>query len=157
QTLIIDPWTSNPTFVMNRAYDVNYDYQGNVFVYGSWMPCFQLAKFNSAGVLQWKLSAAIMNIYTAYYGDFTVDPFTGCSYLGEGCDENYPTAPPRVIKVDPAGNIVDSAQTTNAAPYQFEIWRMDFDLCTRHILAAGGGIGFNAAQATIFDTNLNTV
>ncbi len=157
KTIVIDPWVSSPTFTMNNAYDVNYDYNGNVYVYGSWTPTFQLAKFNSAGVLQWKYNAYPMMMYTAYYGDFTVDPFTGSSYLGEGCDENFPTSPPRIIKINTAGMLVDSARTSQTAPYQFEIWRMDFDLCTRHILAAGGGIGFNAAQATIIDTNMNTV
>ncbi len=155
-TIIIDPWTSNPTFSMNKAYDVNYDYNGNVYAYGSWSPVFQLAKFNSGGALQWVYNAALMMRYTSFYGDFAVDPFTGASYLGEGCDESGPTAPAMVIKVNTAGQLVDSVKISTG-PWQFEIWRMDFDICTRTVLAAGGGINPSSPQATLMDINLNIV
>ena len=154
--VVIDPWTSNPTFSMNKAYDVNYDYNGNVYVYGSWSPAFQLAKFNSGGALQWVYNAVLMMRYTSFYGDFAVDPFTGASYLGEGCDEGFPTAPAMVIKVNTAGQFVDSVKISTG-PWQFEIWRMDFDICTRRVLAAGGGINPSSPQATLLDINLGIV
>ena len=155
KSIIIDPWTTNPAFTnKNKAYDVNYDYNGNVYAYGGWTPAFQLAKFNSAGVLQWKYNATPMMVYTAFYGDFTVDPFTGTSYLGEACNE---TTGPHIIKISTLGQLIDSVLIPYNTMRMSEIWRMDFNSSNRTILGAGGGITTSNNQAMILDTSLNII
>ncbi len=76
KTLIIDPWTTNPNFTpTNKAWDVEHDAPGNVYVYGAPMP-HQLKKFNTAGVLQWTYNTG----FTSYPGDLGVDQ-NGNSYI----------------------------------------------------------------------------
>ncbi|HSY76198.1 MAG TPA: hypothetical protein VK890_05040, partial [Bacteroidia bacterium] len=77
--MTIDPWVTNPAFATtpNRAYDVDYDDNGNVYAYGGGGP-YQLVKMNAAGTIQWKYTAIPLwhpPSYT-YYGDFTVDKHT---------------------------------------------------------------------------------
>ncbi|TAL58081.1 MAG: hypothetical protein EPN85_12435 [Bacteroidetes bacterium] len=156
ETIIIDPWISNPTFTTNKAYDVNYDFSGNVYVYGSGTPGtvstpgnpFQLAKFNNAGVLQWIFNAASIALPGNFYGDFAVNQKTGSGYLAQGLNN---TTGAKVIKVNSLG-----AQTAVSAGLlaMREIWRMDYNYCNGTILAGGGGTSTPSNQAFILDTNL---
>ena len=67
RTVIIDPWTANPGLITkNKLYDVNYDYKGNVYVYGGWTPYFQLLKYDATGTKLWTYNAWPMMIYNAY-------------------------------------------------------------------------------------------
>ncbi|HWY34679.1 MAG TPA: hypothetical protein VNX68_08530, partial [Nitrosopumilaceae archaeon] len=51
KTLIIDPWTTTPTYAgNNNAYDVDWDNAGNCYAYGG-TPPFQVIKFNNAGAI----------------------------------------------------------------------------------------------------------
>ena len=145
KSIIIDPWTSSPTFSMNSAYDVNYDFAGNVYAFGS-SGTFQEAKFNSGGALLWVFSAASVSTY-GYYGDFAVDGTSGTSYLGEG----YETNGAHIAKVNTNG-----VQTGlyNGYVNMREIWRMDYNYCNGTILIGGGGTSSPSYQAFTLDTNL---
>lgn len=148
KTLIIDPWTIVPTFAgYNAAYDVDYDFQGNVYVYGGQVP-YQEIKFNSAGVIQWVYTTTIFSgSFSNYYGDFAVDAATGRSYIVEGINTG---AGARVIKLNAAGGqlIVFAGN-----PQLEEMWRIFYNNCTKKAVIAGGGVTYTN-QACVFDTNL---
>ncbi len=143
ETVIVDPWTNTPNFPFyDASYDINWDNNGNVLVYGSLSPLKE-AKFNSAGALQW-----IYNLTGASYayGDFAVDEGSGRSYIGEG-----KAGPTIVHKVNIAGIEVGLSA---GDPNMNEIWRMVFNRVTNKILLAGGsGTNF----ASVMDTDLTSV
>lgn len=145
-TLVIDPWTTNPNFTSyNSGYDLEFDNNGNVYVYGGWSP-FQLEKFNNAGVLQWVYNAT--PISGNYYGDVATDEISGTSYLIEGY--NIGTGAAQVIKVNTLG-----AQTGlyPGKPALDEMWRADYDACDKQIvIGCGGTSGQN--QTAMLDTNM---
>lgn len=143
-TLIVDPWITNPAFTgFNSAYDMNYDINGNVYVYGS-SNDFQLVKLNSSGVIQWIYNAIGINY--EHYGDFALDEVIGTSYLIEGFSYNGA----KVFKINTLG-----LQTgTFSGSFNFtEMWRAEYNRCMNKIVIAGGGIN-STFQAAMLDTNL---
>ncbi len=154
KTVTIDPWTTNPAFVgWNRAYDVVYDVNGNVWAYGGAYP-WTLKKFNSAGVAQWTYNAAAMYnsgcCTGSCYGDVAVDETSGSCYLSEGFDW---AAGSRVFKVNTSGVQV-AASVGN--PQFNEIWRMEYNRCINVILGAGGGTS-GIYQGIKIDTTFTTM
>ena len=145
QTLVIDPWTTNPAFATyNAAYDVEYDQNGNVYAYGGWNP-FTLKKYNSSGLWQWTFTAS--SISGIYYGDLVTDKHSGTTYLAEGWS-TAATGGAKVLKVSTGGLL----QGTWAGDSSFnEIWRADYEECSRRIILAGGGTQ-GVHQAAMLDT-----
>ncbi|HXB13769.1 MAG TPA: hypothetical protein VNZ45_17400, partial [Bacteroidia bacterium] len=150
KTLIIDPWVMNPAFTgYNSAYDVDYDFQGNVYVYGG-LPPYQLQKYNSIGTWQWSYTTILGGVSSTetWVGDFTVDHRSGISYLvcglgtGGGAD---------AIKVSTAG-ILQAADTTLTAVSD-ELWKVKFDYCNELLVIGGGLLG----EAFTMDTNLKSI
>jgi len=102
KTIIIDPWMTIPVFTgNNKAYDIDWDYQGNVYIHGGQGP-FQLSKLNSAGVIQWTFLCSALA--SSYYGDFAIDRNTGTAYLCQGFGSGY------LLKVNTLGNQLASAR-----------------------------------------------
>ncbi len=153
-TIIIDPWTTNPNFTQNCAWDVNYDQAGNVYAHGSKAP-FQLVKFNNAGVLQWTYNCPVVfgqyNGSSYCYGDFAVDEVTGTSYIVEGYFSS------RILKVNGNGIQTGMYPGTIANVY-CEYWRVEYNRCLNQIVIAGGGntpINFN--QTAMLDTTMASI
>jgi gliding motility-associated-like protein len=150
--LVIDPWVTSPGFnTINEAYDVAYDFQGNVYAYGGGIP-FQLVKMDAAGNILWTFNNAIMSNNNGggiYFGDFTVDPVMEFCFLGEG----YNNTGTRIIKLDPAGAQVGTAFALNIQIG--EIWRMEYDLCQNKLVIGGGNIDntFGSANCCTIDAN----
>ncbi|MBI2269712.1 MAG: hypothetical protein HYU69_05055 [Bacteroidetes bacterium] len=153
RTIIIDPWTTNPAFPNNKAYDVNYDQAGNVYVFGSGVGSpinYMLAKFNSAGVLQWTftttLGGYVLNGVTSSttYGDFAVDEVSGSCYLFG----TYAFA----VKVNSIGFQVGGFMQPSY-PGGFEFWRSEYNRCLKKIVLGCGAISSNF-QAAMLDTSL---
>jgi len=154
KTVIIDPFTSIPVFAGGgNAYDVDYDLNGNAYVYGGSYP-WQEKKFNNAGVLQWTYTASLF--YNtgctggACYGDFAVDGNSGSSYLVEGYYGGIAT---RVIKLNAAGTQVG---VFPGHPNLGEMWRIVFNNSTKQGVIAGGGVS-TAYQTCMLDTNVTTM
>ncbi len=149
KTIVIDPWTTDPKFTgkYDKAYDLNYDNNGNVYVYGGYNP-FQLVKLNSKGQFQWAYPAA--SIDGVIYGGFAVDPKSGTSYLVEGARAQGA----RILKVNSAGVLV---ATSFADTNMNEMWRPMFNTCNDNIVIGAGGTkpGSNI-QATIVDTSFTS-
>ena len=150
KTLVIDPWTTNPLLTggYNSAYEVDYDFQGNVYTFGAWGPA-QLVKFNSAGVIQWRFSATTLNLdASAQWGDLAVDRYSGSCYLAEG----YNTPGAKALKVGTGGTLI-ATFPGNTRLQEFD--RMTFNHCTGALIIAGGGPDYTN-QAAILDTNMTT-
>ncbi|HWY99049.1 MAG TPA: hypothetical protein VNY36_08195, partial [Bacteroidia bacterium] len=143
QTLIVDPWTTNPNFTgfENLAYDVDYDQYGNVYACGSINP-YQLTKFNALGVQQWTYNSPIGGMY----GDFCVDKVTGTCY----CVRGYGITGPEVVKVNTNGILLASFTSISSLE---EMWRVIYNPCTHQIVIGGGGTNSPNTQTAMLDTN----
>lgn len=118
--LIIDPWIIDPLIpAANKAYDIQEDSLGNVFVYGgNATSSSQLQKYNSSGTLLWTYNTSHM-----YYGDIAVAN-SGSVYLVVGL-------PGQIYKLNPAGSLIGTG------PPGSEYWRLAFNK-SKTILALGG-------------------
>ena len=165
--VIIDPWVTNPVFTsINKAYDVDYDKNGNVFAYGgvnSWSPVssFELVKIDAAGAIKWKYSTNLFSDQAPSPGDFFVDYNTGRSYIFEG--ENL--GPPfnsgnnnsaEAIKLDVNGILVKFYIPATPVQSMTEFSRVAYNCATKTVIAAGGGVA-GCWQAATFDTSFNMV
>jgi hypothetical protein len=91
--LIIDPWvTSLATLTSNNyGYDVDYDYSGNLYVFGG-ITTYKIAKYAPSGILLWTFSGVVAsagwtstsNYIYPLIGNFIVDKFSQKSYTGQG-------------------------------------------------------------------------
>jgi len=131
QTLVIDPWTINPGFnTTNKAWDVEHDAVGNLYVYGAPMP-HQLKKFNSAGALQWTYNTG----FASYPGDLAVDQ-AGNSYITQSLNGIC-------AKVNNAGGLTWSVN----GPYR-EYWTISID-------CSGSKLVIAESYPGTFMTNVN--
>lgn len=150
KAIVIDPFvtsTNNLTGVnAGKAVDVDFDYNGNVYVAGggNLVSTFAAgashkhAKYNSAGALEWTFNGTLtIPSWQAdfYYGGWVVDKATGSLYIGQG----YATAGFRVIRLSTTG-LYDNYISTGNPAFQ-EAWKM-YWVCnngTPQIICAGGG------------------
>lgn len=72
--IVIDPWVTNPNYPgLNRAYDIQEDSIGNVFVHGNYSQSsssnsYYVQKYNPLGALVWTYQT-----YSQFLGDIAVD------------------------------------------------------------------------------------
>jgi hypothetical protein len=148
KAIVIDPFitsTGNLTGLnAGKAKDVDFDYNGNIYVTGGGSSSVhELAKFNSAGVLQWTFSGSLAIpswSFGTYWGGWMVEKPTGNVYLGQGFN---PTTGFQVIRISTTG-LYDN-YITNANPNFREAWKMYWS-CNNgspQILVAGGGTNSN--------------
>jgi len=149
KTLVIDPWITDPLFATrDRAYDLSWDYFGNVYAYGNDVNNLQFVKMNKLGVIQWTYNAIPMSGGT--YGAFTTDKVTGTSYLCKG----YGNPSEVVLKVNSSGILVGTF--SGGGGDLNELWRARFDPCNRDIvIGCGSTTGLN--QAGVLDTNMTSI
>lgn len=141
RTIIIDPWSTTPNMSDGKAFDINYDVLGNVYVSGEMQ---KVAKFNNAGVLQWTYSIA-----ASYYSDFAVDELTSEVYMF-----NAPSGPINIYKIDAGGiQIASGSSSTNVN----EVWRAEFDRCNNQIIVGSGSYVGGAQAFTVDKNNLSNV
>lgn len=146
----IDPYiatTSNFT-VSNFVFDIDYDYAGNSFIFGSRAPA-KVAMYNSAGQLQWTFGGTIPAIGWSsqpagandYIGNFVVDKFSGKAYV------SFALPYPKVVRLTLQGNY-DNFVTAPNNLFQ-ELWEMSFHCSSGNILLLGGGHTSNLSSAQI--------
>ena len=153
KTLIIDPWVTTLSSLSssNHAYDVDYDFSGNLYVYGGYSP-FKVARYSSAGVLQWTFAGIVTTPawtsapITSQASNFGVNKFSSKTYIGQG----YVNGGNLVIRLDATGNYDNFV---NAANNQFEeVWDMGFHCLTGDVFVLGGGTSSNISAVTINPT-----
>ena len=150
KTLIIDPWvTSLANFPTNHcAYDVDYDYNGNTYVYGGYNP-FKVARYSLAGNLTWTFAGAIPSQawssapITSQASNFGVDKINGKTYIGQG----YVTNGNRIVRLDSTGNYDNFISSANSN-FQ-EVWDMGFNFTTGDMFILGGGVSSNISAVTL--------
>jgi gliding motility-associated-like protein len=108
KTIIIDPFISSAASLTGTnsgvAKDIDYDYDGNIFVAGGGSgdtPC-QLAKYDAAGNLLWVFNGITTNPAWSFgppYGGWAVEKNTGKIYVGQG----YGPLGFRLIRLDENG------------------------------------------------------
>jgi gliding motility-associated-like protein len=151
--VVIDPWvttiSSLPT--NHHAYDVDYDFGGNTYVYGGYNP-YLVAKYSSTGALVWVFSGTITNPSwssspSGYAGNFVVQKFNNKVYIGQG----FNGTGDQVIRLDPFGNY-DNFINTPTTQFK-EVWDMGFH-CTGdgEVFVLGGGTSSNISAVTINPT-----
>ncbi len=149
KTLVIDPWTTDPKFTggYDNAYDLDYDNNGNIYVYGGYSP-FQLVKINSSGNIVWSFPATAID--GQYFGGLALDRASGTSYLVEGAN----AAGAKVLKVNSAGNLVAISPKDTKMN---EMWRPLFNACKGNIIiGAGGTNGGVYDQVSAIDTSFKS-
>lgn len=147
---VIDPWVSAVTTLTNNnlAYDVDFDFGGDMFIFGSF-GFAKVARYSNAGVLLWTFSGQVTSIFwtsqqagvNGSVGSFAVDKVTSKTYVGQGA--NYPS----VIRLT-AGGAYDNYVTPTNMLFQ-GLWEMNFSCLTGDILIVGGGHTSNLSAATI--------
>jgi len=155
ETTIIDPWVSAVTTLSNNnaAYDVDYDFGGNTFIYGG-ANSFKVAMYNVNGALQWTFSGTVTSIgWTSltYVSNFGINKFTSKSFIGQGFNNNGV----QVIRIDANGNFDNFVNTANTQ-YK-EVWDMGFHCITGDVFILGGGTSSNISAATINTVNSSLV
>lgn len=148
--LIVDPWVAAVTTLTNNnlAYDVDFDFGGDLYIFGSF-GFAKVARYNNNGVLLWTFSGQVGSIFwtsqqagaNGSVGNFAVDKVTSKTYVGQGA--NFP----RVIRIDALG-AYDNYVTPVDNLFQ-ELWEMNFSCLTGDILIVGGGHTSNLSAATI--------
>jgi gliding motility-associated-like protein len=143
KTLIIDPFVSTTgtlTGVNNGlAKDIDFDYDGNVYVSGGGDGTTQkLAKYSATGTLLWTFSGSITTPtwnFGGSYGGWVVDKGNGNIFLGQGLAGSGFS----VIRLNSAG-LYDNYITTANSSFT-ENWKMIWSCNggTPKILIAGGG------------------
>jgi|GEM_PF-980490 len=153
KTLVIDPyvvnWTQNPAILSNDAFDVDYDYNGNVYACGTGN--MEVVKMNSAGTVLWSFNGNSIFSQPGFYGGFCVDKIHGSVYIANGIPKQSPLGP-AVIKLNNAGVYVTGINNTTL---MYEYWRARYDQCSNQVIIAGGGAtGHN--DVLRIDSNLAT-
>ncbi len=101
KTLTIDPWLTVTAFTgVNKAFDLDYDINGNVYIYGGGATVeYQIKKYNNAGTLQWTYIGTMPYLYSGsyFYGGMVADERTGTTYICEGFD---PSPGSNIIKIN---------------------------------------------------------
>lgn len=148
KTLIIDPFVSSSSNLTGAnsgiAKDVDYDYNGNVYVTGGGDgSIYKLAKYSPSGTLLWTFNGSLAvpswNFGT-YYGGWVVDKTNGSVYLGQGF---APGGGFRIIRINTNGVYDNYISTAN--PNFLEDWKMLWS-CNNgapQIVIAGGGTNSN--------------
>jgi len=164
RTLIIDPWVTNITTLnnSNTGFDVDYDYFGNVFVYGgnnnvSFNPCKE-AKYTSGGVLLWTFSGQVIaqnwvtGGTTNTASNFCVNRGTGKSYLGQGWST---TGGVRIIRIDVNG-VYDNF-ITPADNSWVEVFEMGFHCGSGNVYGMGGSTNSKKSGGLVDQITANLV
>lgn len=151
--LIIDPFISATSSLTGgnaqKAKDIDFDYEGNVYVSGGGSSGSQmLAKYSPAGVLLWTFSGTLTTPVWQFggsYGGWVVEKTSGAVYLGQGL------AGPgfSIIRLN-TGGVFDNFITTPNSSFG-ENWKMIYSCRggAGTILAAGGGGNANNELALI--------
>lgn len=164
KTLTIDPWVTPITTLTaasgnanNMGFDVDYDYSGNLYVFGGgYFDNYstagepqKVAKYSPAGALLWTFNGTIpsipwqSNANFGLAGNFIVDKLNTRIYVGQG----YNTSGEQIIRLDQNG-VYDGFASTQNGNF-LEVWDFAFNCNTGYIFGLGGGISSNINMGAI--------
>ncbi len=164
-TIVIDPWVANtdPQGPNIHGYDVDYDDQGFLYVYGGGTAgdC-KVAKYGPAGSIVWVFNGVVMpppipspwfsSQPNMYAGNFAVQRKSHYVYVGQP-ETGSGTS---VVKLDPNGNY--SNFVSNVMSTYDEIWDMGYNCKTYEIYTFGGSTTSspNSSNPVFSSVNENT-
>jgi hypothetical protein len=157
KTVIIDPFVSSVTTLIsnNLAFDVDYDYSGNTYVYGADANTNnKVAKYSSSGVLLWTFFGTIASISwqsspNGYDGNFVVNKAISKIYIGQGFNGGLGGGC-QLVRLDATGNY-DNFMTLQSPNFE-EIWDMGFSCINNEVFGLGGGTTYSISAVTINPT-----
>ncbi len=154
--IIIDPFVTDITTLTsngkgnNMGYDVDYDYNGNLFVYGGGAvpkqnatEALKIAKYNQYGTLLWTFAGSVNSIpwnsydEWGYASNFLVDKASEKVYIGQG----FNSAGVKLVRLTASGTY--DAFVSSGNPKFQEIWEMQFNCQSGVIYGMGGGTSSN--------------
>ncbi|MFN8394507.1 MAG: hypothetical protein U0176_07530 [Bacteroidia bacterium] len=144
RAIVIDPWTINPALPapFNRAFEVDADGSGNVYVFGGGMG-YNVKKYNSAGTLQWT-HVSPWDTSNAWFGELLVMS-AGDAFITSG-------SAAKIRRLTAAG----ATTFTNNGPFlnMDEYWTLVLS-CDLTKLISGGSriISLTSPQGHIFNLN----
>lgn len=144
RAIVIDPWTINPALPapFNRAFEVDADGTGNVYVFGGGMG-YNLKKYNPLGTLQWT-HVSPWDTSNAWFGELLVMT-AGDVFITSG-------SAAKIRRLTTGG----ATTFTNNGPFfnLDEYWTLILN-CDRTKLISGGSriIGLTSPQGHIFNLN----
>jgi gliding motility-associated-like protein len=158
QEVKIDPWVSAITSLSttNVGFDVDYDYAGNLYMYGGSSP-FKVSKYNVGGALQWTFQGIVTVVTPTwstansnYCGNLAVNRVNGKLYIGNPFENMSGT---RIVRIDNMGNYDNfiTAPTSNFV----ECWEMSYQCANNRVCAFGGYI--NGDIVVLNDPTSNTI
>ncbi|MEI6022052.1 MAG: T9SS type A sorting domain-containing protein, partial [Bacteroidota bacterium] len=141
-----DPWVTSVTTLLasNAAFDVDYDFAGNTFIYGGQTP-FKIAKYDPNGILLWTFSGTLTSpswSTSSYASNIAVNKFNSKVYTGQG----FMTSA-SVIRLDASGNYDNFITLPNV--YYNEVWDIGFNCTSGDPFIFGGSTSSNSSGATI--------
>lgn len=145
RAIVIDPWTINPALPapFNRAYEVDYDAAGNVYVFGGGMG-YNLKKYNAAGTLQWT-HVSPWDTSNGWFGELLTMP-AGDVFITSG-------SAAKLRRLTTAGGTT----FTNNGPFfnVDEYWTLTLS-CDNSRLISGGTrlVGLTSPQGYLFNINM---
>ncbi len=151
--LTIDPWVVNIALASNSyAFDVDYDYSGNLYVFGGSGP-FLISKFSSTGTLLWTFSGSVPSIGWSstpqgiiLASNFIIDKVSGKVYTGQG----WIYGGTRIIRLNTAG-IYDNFVSIANNNWE-EVWDMGYRCSDGAIIGMGGGTIDNTSAGILNTT-----
>ncbi len=139
EKITIDPWVNAVTTFSgnNMAYDVDYDFAGNLFIYGGINP-LRVAKYNGAGVLQWTFGGILTNptwSATPYnnIGNFAVVKPNGKCHIGQGWNNSGT----KIIRLDQNGNYDNLISGQSGHTFE-EAWDLGYNCSNQQLYVFGG-------------------
>jgi hypothetical protein len=139
-----------PGLGSDKGYEVDYDYLGNLYVYGGGYYSgtspgnFKVAKYDLSGNLKWTFNGSIPIINwqskgsNGSPGNFLVDKVTSKIYVSQGFENSVGS---RIIRLDSFGVYNNYVSVPNIS--LTEIWEMAFDCKSKSIFCMGGSTSSN--------------
>jgi hypothetical protein len=149
KTIVIDPWVTTPSSLTTdgKAYDVDFDDQGNIYVAGGTRP-HKFAKYDNNGSILWTYTLS-NEFDRGGYSEFGLLRNSGAIYFGLPLSK-----PSTVLKISSNGTI--SSVDTFSSPNN-EIWTIFFNPCNKGLMAFGGGTSGLENLYLISDTLISNV
>lgn len=154
--LVIDPWLTTITTLLNdnNGYDVDFDFAGNLYVYGGNTAVSatagrcKVAKYSPTGTLIWTfagfLATPTWSTGSSWSSNFKVNRGLGKTYVSKN------TGAPNAIRLDVNGNYDN--WITSGTPSVQESWAMDL-ICNGDLLIFGGA----STSGQIVDTQTGNI
>jgi gliding motility-associated-like protein len=148
--LVIDPFVTTTAAALTglnvgKVMQVDFDYNGDVYVQGGTNEDGQIAKFDPTGNMVWRFATSVPGVSWFYgdnFGGWTVEKTTGNVYVGQG-SYAYGCS---IIRLNSATGGYDNFHTPNfhdRSGRQGEIWKMRW-YCnggSPQVMIAGGSGG----------------